>query len=63
MTDREKPLEQLPGHTKRTALHPYGQFIEPVTPRWPEDFHGIDFGEYMMAYAPLSLIKKVCEPI
>jgi hypothetical protein len=27
-----KILERMPGHSERTALHPYGVLLEPVTP-------------------------------
>lgn len=34
-----------------------------VTIHGPQGDYKVDFGEYMMAYAPLSLVRKICEPL
>jgi hypothetical protein len=34
-----------------------------VTIHGPSGDYKVDFGEFMMAYAPFSLVKKLAEPI
>lgn len=64
MVKTVKRKNRQASNTAKNAVRDYTMNDDgTVTIHGPGGDYKVDFGEFMMAYAPLSVVRKVCEPL